>query len=294
MKRKQLSLSRGKAVMLLVAAAVMWSSAGILIKLVPWHPLAIAGVRSAIAVAVFLIIIKKPVWNGSYEQLGAAVAYAVTVITLVMATKMTTAANAIVLQYTAPVYVALFSAWFLKERTTPADWLTVFFVMGGIILFFLDELTTGNMIGNIYGILSGISFGAFALLLRKQKDGSPLESVLLGNLLAFLVSIFTVIRQPPLEASGWAALIALGVFQLGVPYALYCIAIKYVSALDAVLIPVIEPLLNPLWVFIFLAEVPGPRALYGGIIVLCAVTVRCLLPVLTGKTGNSAVKKRKV
>ena len=202
MKRKQLSLSRGKAVMLLVAAAVMWSSAGILIKLVPWHPLAIAGVRSAIAVAVFLIIIKKPVWNGSYEQLGAAVAYAVTVITLVMATKMTTAANAIVLQYTAPVYVALFSAWFLKERITPADWLTVFFVMGGIILFFLDELTTGNMIGNIYGILSGISFGAFALLLRKQKGGFPLESVLLGNLLAFLVSIFTVIDSLP-EASGW-------------------------------------------------------------------------------------------
>ena len=164
----------------------------------------------------------------------------------------------IVLQYTAPVYVALFSAWFLKERITPADWLTVFFVMGGIILFFSGRIDNRQYDQQYLRYSpSGISFGAFALLLRKQKGGFPLESVLLGNLLAFLVGIFTVIRQPSLEAPGWAALIALGIFQLGIPYALYCIAIKYVSALDAVLIPVIEPLLNPLWVFIFLAEVPG-------------------------------------
>lgn len=279
-------LNRSKAVMLLVVVALMWSSAGVLIKLIPWHPLAIAGARSAIAVIVFLLVVKKPKFTGSPSQIGAAVAYAVTVTTLVVATKMTTAANAVLLQYTAPIYVAFFSAWFLKERITRLDIITVVIVFGGMILFFLDELSLHNFVGNLYGVISGISFGAFAVLLRTQKDGSPLESVLLGNLLTSICSVFILLRQPAMEWTGWVALLALGVLQMGIPYILYCLAIKSVTALDAVLIPIIEPILNPVWVFLMLGEAPGPRALLGGVLVLCMVTMRCLLPLWQRK--NSA------
>lgn len=279
-------LNRSKAVMLLVVVALMWSSAGVLIKLIPWHPLAIAGARSAIAVIVFLLVVKKPKFTGSPSQIGAAVAYAVTVTTLVVATKMTTAANAVLLQYTAPIYVAFFSALFLKERITRLDIITVVIVFGGMILFFLDELSLHNFVGNLYGVISGISFGAFAVLLRTQKDGSPLESVLLGNLLTSICSVFILLRQPAMEWTGWVALLALGVLQMGIPYILYCLAIKSVTALDTVLIPIIEPILNPVWVFLMLGEAPGPRALLGGVLVLCMVTMRCLLPLWQRK--NSA------
>lgn len=279
------TLNRNKAVLLLVVVALMWSSAGVLIKLIPWHPLAIAGVRSAIAVLVFLLVVKKPAFTGSPLQLGAAVAYAVTVTTLVLATKMTTAANAVLLQYTAPVYVAFFSALFLKERITRLDLVTVAVVCGGMVLFFLDKLTAGSILGNFYGVLSGISFGAFAVLLRAQKEGSPLESVLLGNVLTFVFSLLVLVRQPVMAWTGWAALLALGVLQMGIPYLLYCLAIKSVTALDAVLIPVIEPILNPVWVYLLLGEAPGPRAALGGVLVLGTVTVRCLLPLRQRKNA---------
>ncbi|HHX74028.1 MAG TPA: DMT family transporter [Firmicutes bacterium] len=271
-------LNRRQAVALLIITAVLWSSGGLLIKLIPWHPIAIAGGRSALAAIILAAVIRRPRWSGSPAQWGATLVYVGTVVFFVAATKLTTAATAILLQYTAPVYVALFGAWFLHERTTRADWLTVLVVLGGMVLFFLDSLTPGRILGNICGILSGISFGAMALFLRKQKDGSPLESVLCGNLLTLLIALPFFVRQPALDTAGWLALLALGVFQLGIPYLLYCLAIKYVSALDAILIPVIEPVLNPLWVLLLLAEVPGPRTIAGGILVLCAVTVRCLLP----------------
>jgi drug/metabolite transporter (DMT)-like permease len=112
---------RSKAVVLLVMAALLWSTGGLLIKLIPWHTIAIAGSRSAIAALLFFVYARKLKWTGSSAQIGGAAAYAGTVILFVVATKMTTAANAILLQYTAPVYVALFGAWFLKERTGLAD-----------------------------------------------------------------------------------------------------------------------------------------------------------------------------
>jgi drug/metabolite transporter (DMT)-like permease len=151
------------------------------------------------------------------------------VILFVLANKLTTAANAILLQYSAPIYVALFGAWFLNERATGLDWLTIIFVMGGMLLFFLDDLTGGNRWGNICAM--------------------P-------------------------DAKGWIGLLLLGVFQLGLPYILYTAAIKHLAALEASLIPVLEALLNPLWVFLLIGETPGWWAVVGGMIVLGAVTAR--------------------
>lgn len=258
-----------------------------LIKSVNAHPLAIAGVRSAIASVVFLLVLGKPKINGSAAQIGAAVSYAGTVIFFVIATKATTAANAIFLQYTAPIYVALLSSWLLKEKPRILDWVTVFVVIGGMTLFFLDNLSTSGVMGNIIAVASGFCFALQVIFLRMQKDGSPWESVFLGNILTAIIGLpFLSIVWP--SATGWVDLLILGVVQLGIPYILYAKAIKHTTALEAILIPVIEPILNPLWVFLLLGERPGPWSIVGGFIVLAAITIRCVLVEIPASLpGNS-------
>lgn len=254
-----------------------------MIKSVNAHPLAIAGTRSAIAAVMLLLVLKKPKFTWSFAQLGAALAYATTTIFFVTATKTTTAANAIFLQSTAPIYVAVLSSWLLKEKIKLQDWITVFIVMSGMVLFFLDNLSTTGILGNVIAAASGISFALFAIFMRMQKDGSPLESIFLGNILTAAIGLPFLSRSAP-NASGWIYLLILGVVQLGLPYILYSKAIKHVTALEAILIPVIEPLLNPVWVFLILGEAPGPLALIGGLIVLAAITGRCVLAVLPFRT----------
>ncbi len=273
------SRERTKALLLLAVTATLWSLGGLLIKSVNANPLAIAGTRSAIAAVMLILVLRKPKFTWSYAQVGAALAYAATTILFVTATKTTTAANAIFLQSTAPIYVALLSAWLLKERIKLLDWITVFIVMGGMVLFFLDNLSTTGILGNVIAATSGVSFAFFAIFMRMQKNGSPLESIFLGNLITAAIGLPFLSRSIP-DTSGWICLVILGVVQLGLPYILYSKAIKHVTALEAILIPVIEPLLNPVWVFLILGESPGPLAFIGGLIVLAAITGRCVLAVL--------------
>ena len=150
------------AMIFLAITATMWSLGGILIKSINAHPLAISGTRSAISCLIILLYVKKPNFNWSFPQIMAGVAYASMVISFVVANKLTTAANAILLQYTAPIFVALLSAWMLKEKPKTIDWATIVLVFGGMVLFFLDSIDTKGLTGNIFGLLSGISY---ALLL---------------------------------------------------------------------------------------------------------------------------------
>ncbi|HBE77950.1 MAG TPA: EamA family transporter [Firmicutes bacterium] len=271
---------RNQAIFLLVITSILWSLGGLLIKSVSWNPLAIAGTRSIIAAGVMLLFNRKLRFTWSSAQIGGALAYAATVTLFVIANKLTTAVNAILLQYTAPVYTAFLGAWLLKEKTSKLDWLTIALVMGGMGLFFLDKLSVGNIAGNICAILSGVTFGATAVLLRKQKDGSPLESVILGNIITALIGLPFMLQSAPAGTFSWLYLIILGVFQLGISYILYTLAIRHVTALEAILIPIIEPILNPLWVFLVMGEAPGVWALVGGFIVLVSITGRCLIVAL--------------
>jgi drug/metabolite transporter (DMT)-like permease len=269
---------RSKAILSLLLSAILWSSGGLFIKMVSWNPVAIAGLRSLIAMVVIIAYVRHPRFTWTFPQIGGAVAYAVTVTLFVVATKLTTAANAILLQYTAPVYVAFLSAWILKERPRWFDWLTIGVVIGGMTLFFLDHLAPGNLLGNGFAILSGVSFAFLVLFMRKQRNESPVETVLLGNLLTGLVGLPFMFESMP-DALSWLGLLFLGVIQLGVSYVLYSKAIKYVTALEAILIPGIEPILNPIWVFLILGERPGKWALIGGAIVLISVTLRSLIAI---------------
>lgn len=266
-----------KAVALLAVCAVCWSLAGVLIKHIDWPPLAIAGGRGLIA-AVFLLAVRGRGLRFTFSplQLGAALAFTGCTIPFAVANKLTTAANAILLQYTAPVWVALFGAWFLGEKTIRRDWLALGAVAVGLALFFAEGVRLEGLVGNLLAVFSGISFAAMAMLMRKQKDSSPLEAIILGNLLGAAIGLPAAVGEPLPSPTGLLALAALGLVQLGVPYLLYAKAIRHVTALEAVLIPVIEPVLNPIWVVIFVGERPHPLALVGGVIIVGAVTWRTL------------------
>lgn len=261
-----------ESVFLLVITAVLWSLGGVLIKSVEWNPLAIAGARSAIASLVILIYLGKPKINWSVPQILGAFAYAGTVILFVAANKLTTAANAILLQYGAPVYVAFLGKWFLGEEVAQEDWWAVGAVLGGMVLFFFDQLQWGNLVGNLLAVLSGWTFAFLIIFMRMQKDSSPLESVLLGNIFTALIGLPFMWQGAPPPGS-WATLIFLGTVQLGISYILYSIAIKGVTALEASLIPIIEPILNPLWVFLFMGEVPGKWAMVGAGVILISIVL---------------------
>lgn len=267
---------RGRAILMLAASAVLWSMGGVLIKSVEWDPFAIAGTRSAIAALVVLALLRRPRFVWTLPQVGGAVAYSATVILFVLANKMTTAANAIVLQYACPVYVALLGVLLLKERISLRAGIMMCIALAGIVLFFFDRLTPAGFRGNLLALASGVTLAFMVVFLRMQKHGSPTESILLGNVLT--VAVCAPHMTPPLPSpAGMVSLVLLGVFQLGISYVLYSRAIKHVPALDAVLIPVIEPVLNPLWVFLVMGEQPGGWATAGGIVILLSITVFSVL-----------------
>lgn len=264
---------------LLILCGLCWSSGGVLIKLVDWHPLAIWSARSAIAAAA-LWLVRRPTLRGiTRAEWGAAVALAATTGLFILSNKLTTAANAILIQYSAPVWIALLGAWFLGERATRLDWITIFLVLGGITLFFFEQLTFDHVAGNLVALAAGVAFAFSAMSLRKVAlaNVDPLRPLLLGNLLGAVVGApFMALHAPP-DATGWLALLALGIGQQAVAYLCYAWAIRHATALEAMLIPVIEPILSPLWVAIAIGERPGSWAFVGGLIVVGAVTLRGVL-----------------
>jgi drug/metabolite transporter (DMT)-like permease len=269
-------MSQRAAVLLVIAASILWSFGGVMIKSVDWPSMAKAGARSAVAAIVMWIWLGRPRFTFSPAQLGVAVTYAGTLIFFIAATDRTTAANAIFLQYTAPLYVALLGFWLLGERTRPLDWLCIAIALGGIGLFFQDQLTTTGILGNILALASGACFAGTALFLRKERDNCPTSGLLLGNILTAVVGLpFGLGRNP--SGTEWAILGLMGAVQLGIPYIFYSIAIRRVTALQAILIPMLEPILNPVWVALRKGEIPGPWSLAGGALVLGAVILRAAI-----------------
>jgi len=281
-------ISRNNAIILVLIAAVLWSTSGLFIKIIDLNPFTIAGSRGIIAALLLLALMNKRLnFNWSLPQVAGGVCYAGAMITFVVATVMTTAANAILLQYTMPVFTALFGLWILKEIVTRFDWAIIIIVLGGMALFFFDELTIDGLWGNIIAIVSAVFFALLIIFMRMQKSGSPVETIILGNIITFFICLPFIIQEPPTGVS-LLPLSYLGIIQLGLPFLLYSTAIKYVTAIDAVLIQTIEPLLNPIWVFLIIGEEPGSWAIVGGAVVLVAVTFRNIY------TNKRATKKAPV
>ena len=193
----------------------------------------------------------------------------------VFATKLTTAANAIFLQYTAPVYIILLAAWFLRERPTRVDWISMFIIFSGMFLFFGDKLSLDGLYGNLLAVLSGITLAFMTVALRAQKEGSPAESILIAHLFMAIVG-FPFVLKESWTVTNWLIILYLGVFQIGLSFVFFSAAIKHIPALEATLISTLEPVLNPIWVFLFIGEQPGLFAMVGGLIVLCGVALNAI------------------
>jgi drug/metabolite transporter (DMT)-like permease len=264
-----------RAVWLLLICVILWSTSGVLIKESTLPALAIVGGRSLLTAIVLAIYIRRPHFTWSLPQIGGALTQAATFVLFVMATQMTSAANAILLQYTAPLWVALCGAWYLHERPRLIDYVTMTLIGFGMLLFFGDKLTGDDLLGNILAVLSGVTMAWMTLFLRKQKDGSPMETILLGNILAAAIGLPFLLTATPTMLD-YGILVFLGIFQLGIPFILYGYAIMRLPALEVVLISTLEPILNPLWVFLFNGESPGPMAMLGGVIVIFAALLRGL------------------
>jgi drug/metabolite transporter (DMT)-like permease len=270
-------VSERRAILLLALAATLWSLGGLLIKSISLHPLAIAGFRSLIAAPVLYLACRRPKFIFTKAQWGAAICLVITVILFVTSTKLTTAANSILLQYTAPLYVALASGPVLRERISKLDWFVLTAVLAGMVLFFLDKVSADHMLGNILALISGISYGGIVVFLRLQKGKSTIESLLLGHILTAIVGLpFLFLGAVP-SHQDVIRIFILGIVQLGLPYALYATAVPYVPALECTLITMIEPILNPIWVILFYGEIPSQNALIGGTVVLAAIIVHSFL-----------------
>lgn len=268
-------MNRKQAVLVVALASILLSLSGFLIKIISVSPFTLVGVRSAVASIVILLWLGRPRFTWSAPQVVGAVGLLGAQLFFVLATRQTTAANAIFIQYTAPIYVALFGIWFLQERATAVDWLTMAAIGVGMFLFLQDGFATGNFEGNFYAFLSSISFAAFMLCMRKQKDGSAIESVLLGSILAALVGLPFLLREQP-SAVEWSGLIFMGVVQTGIPFVMLALAIRQITAVESILIQTLEPIFNPVWVFMAVGEIPTPLAVAGGVIVVASVVLRAL------------------
>jgi drug/metabolite transporter (DMT)-like permease len=269
-----------RAVLTVAGAAVLWSSGGLFIKLAPMPALAVACGRSLIAGLFYLLVLRPDLRAARWTT---AAAYAGCIITFVSATKLTTAANAIFLQYTGPAYVLILSPFLLDEPFRPVDAICVALSLAGMSLFFVGKVDPGQVLGNVVAIASGVFFALAIVLLRrdaKSGTGDALPSVTLGNLLAAALAAPWAWQAASsmLSMKGAAVLLYLGIVQLGLAYLLFTRGVRRVPAAEASLISMLEPVLNPVWVLIGFGERPGPWAVAGGAVVIAAVVVRTLWP----------------
>jgi drug/metabolite transporter (DMT)-like permease len=268
-----------KSILYMVVCATLWSIGGIFIKMVPWNALAIAGVRSAIAAVIVYAYIRHKKINLKFVKsafLSGAFLSGI-FLCFVVANKLTTAANAIVLQFTSPVFILILAAVFLHRKCRKGDLITVVATLAGISLFFFDQLSPGGILGNCFGILAGLMVACAYLVVGEVDEETRMTGILLGQIFTAVIGLpalfFTEISVTP---SAVISMVILGIFQLGIPYVLFGLAMKDGSALACNLIGAIEPLLNPVWVFLFTGEAPGFFALVGAGIVIIAITLWCI------------------
>ena len=266
-----------KGILAVLAAALLWSTGGLFIKLISLNAYQLSGLRSVFAALVFIILFKKKLLDvNGYTFINASF-YAGILILFVIATKMTSAANAIFLQYTAPIYVLFLEPLINKTKYEIINVVTIVFCFAGMILFFVGELSPGHMEGNIVALLSGIAFAAFLIGMRKNRPEYQFSSIFYGNVLIAIICLpsFFSIEQFTLPDFGMIAF--LGIFQIGLAYAIFSYGLKRVYAIEASLISMIEPVLNPVWVFIWYGEVPAYLAIVGGIIIVSAISLRAFI-----------------
>lgn len=258
----------------MVGAALLWSLAGLGVKAVAEPALVVACYRSAVAAVVLALLLRPRLPRLSPGFLVAVVSAAGNVITFVVATKWTTAANAIFLQYSGVLWVLLLAPLVLREPLRPADAGAIAVAFVGLALFFVGGIDVHARAGDWVALLAGVFFAGLVLSLRHQRAGGGEAAVTLGNALAAAVLIPFVVGGPAVSPRSAALLFLLGAVQVAGAYALFVRGIRHVPATQASLVGMLEPVMNPVWVFLVLGETPRRTAIAGGCVVLGAIAWR--------------------
>ncbi len=279
MNPNRLAISRRK----LLATAALFSTGGVGIKSVHMSGPQVACLRSAFATAALLLLIPAARRNWSLRIFLVAMAYSVTLASFVVANKLTTSANAIFIQDTAPIFIVFLSAVLLRERPSRADFLLMIPLAIGLALFFAGderavETASNPALGNLVACAAAVSWSfvivGFRWLARGSHQDGALQAATLGNLLACIFCLPFVFPLPAARITDWVLLVYLGVFQIGLAYLLMTDAMKYVPAIEASLLLLLEPVLNPIWTWLVWHERPSNLALTGGALILGATLVK--------------------
>ena len=272
---------------------MLWSTAGLFIKLLPWNAVVIAGLRSGIAAVVMYIYMvifqKEHTLVVNRHTALSAVFLCGTMLLFVAANKLTTSANAIVLQSTASVFVLLYGILVQHQKPNRRDIVTTVCVFAGILLFFLDQLTPTGILGNFVALGSAFTYCGVILTSADAADEhSSSSGLILGHVLTFIVGLpFIFTTAPEFTASTVPAILFLGIFQLGIAYSLFSHGSRYCSPLAMVLIAMVEPIFSPIWVAIFAHEIPGTLALIGAALVLVSLTAWSVLNAKSVRNGDA-------
>lgn len=264
--------SKQKGPLLVFLAAVFYSIGGLCIKVIPWGGMAINGGRTAIALVViggYLLAIRHRPRLNRWVMLGALCVCSTNILFSV-ANKMTTAANAIVLQFTAPIFVMLLSALFFRRRPARLDLAACAVVLGGIVLCFADSLSGGGLAGDVLALLSGLTY-AGVFLMNDMPDSDAISSVFWGDVISAVVGLPFVALETDFSLVPMVSLLVLGVFQVAVAYILLTVGLKTTPAVTASLVSGIEPVLNPILVAVFYQERMGALSLAGAAVVILGV-----------------------
>ena len=262
---------KNKAILELLLCSTLWSIAGIFMKQLPWSGFVIAGLRSLLAGLVAFLYMRaaKLKFQLNRHSLFGAVSLCLTMTLFCLA-------NAIVLQFTDPVFIVILSALFLGKRFSRADIAAVVLTFAGISLFFFDKIGAGTVFGNLVALAAGLSFGCYYLSLEGSPEDERMSAIVMAHLLTFLIGLpFLFTTKPVFTALSVLDILILGIVQLGIPYVLLARGSEYCPPLACALLGAVEPLLNPLWVFLFDGEAPGMFALLGGAVVIVTITVWC-------------------
>jgi drug/metabolite transporter, DME family len=277
-----------------LAAAILWSTGGLFIKWTSLSGLELSFGRSLTAAIAVALFTRHEGFGLNRVTAAASVLYAALLILFVLATKQTTAANAIFLQYTAPVYILILEPLFYKEKFRLSDFVTVAVCILGMSLFFVGKLRPQDVVGNIFALTSGVCFAVYMLLLRhsKARAVNRASSVIYGNLLAVIVTApVGVAAMTRINTHDALSVLYLGVVQIGVAYTLFTVAMaRGVRSLDAGIIGYIEPILNPIWVFLFVGEQPSSWAIAGGAIIILAVVCHMLVEARRSRQRGRATR----
>jgi len=265
-----------KGLFFVLAAALLWSTGGLFIKLISFSAMQLSFFRCAIAALTFALIFKKRVLLLNRLSILNSIIYAVVLIAFVIATKTTTAANAIFLQATAPIYVLIFEPILTKTKYDRVNIITVAVCVVGMILFFVGKLEPGHLEGNLVALLSGIAFAAFFLGMKKNDQQYQQSSIFWGNIIVALVCVPFLSSLEMITFSDIWMVSFLGVFQIAIAYAFFASGLKRVIAVEASIISMVEPVLNPVWVLIGYGEMPSSYSILGGLIILGAIITRTL------------------